>query len=168
MRRLLSRKRALVVLALALVLVVPASVPRKAGLPPLVPEAKAGTSCRTITVYGKEKSTLGLTQYKLKQRNYWCSDGRKVTYWNVQQSVTWTAPLWSVRRSEANGWWEHWNGVFHGRRVEYREKVMEACVTSIGGCLKTKHPWIQVGMRADLGFELGWNTRDLVITRVEI
>jgi hypothetical protein len=39
--------------------------------------------------------------------------------------------------------------------------------TSIGGCLKTKHPWIQVGMRADLGMT-HWNARDLELTRVEI
>lgn len=38
----------------------------------------------------------------------------------------------------------------------------------LGGCLKTKHPWILVGMRADLGMTLDWNTRDLKITRVEI
>jgi hypothetical protein len=44
----------------------------------------------------------------------------------------------------------------------------EGRFSCVGGCLKTKHPWILIGMRADLGMTLDWNTRDLTITRVEI
>jgi hypothetical protein len=43
-------------------------------------------NCRLITVYGQEMSSVGLVQYKLKQRNYWCSDGRHVTYYAVSMS----------------------------------------------------------------------------------
>jgi hypothetical protein len=45
---------------------------------------------------------------------------------------------------------------------------MEACVSNVGGCVKKKHPWIEVQMRANLQLLIGWNTRDLTITRVEI
>jgi len=45
---------------------------------------------------------------------------------------------------------------------------MEGCITNIGGCLRTKHPWIEMEMRANLTMTLNWNTKDLTITRVEI
>jgi hypothetical protein len=163
-----SWRRLAVVLALALLLVVPASIPRHAGLPPLVSEAHAA-NCRLVTIYGKEKSTVGVVQYRLKERVYWCASSGRVTYWSVAMVVTYTAPFWSVAGSDAYGYWVEWNGRFHGIRRAYRGKTMEGCVAGgIGGCLKTKHPWIEVGTRADLGMTLDWNTRDLIITRVEI
>jgi hypothetical protein len=58
--------------------------------------------------------------------------------------------------------------LWKGARYEWRQKTMEGCITNIGGCLKTNHPWIEVEMRANLAMTLNWNTKDLTITRVEI
>jgi hypothetical protein len=161
-------RRRFLILAVALALVVPAMLTGGEGLPDLVRPAHAADRCRLITIYGKERSSVGLVQYRVKERVYWCSDGRRVTYARVYLAVTYTAPFWSVKSSESNGHWQYWNGVWHGSRYEWRQKTMEGCITNIGGCLKTKHPWIEVEMRANLAMTLNWNTKDLTITRVEI
>ena len=74
--------------------------------------------------------------------------------------VTYTAPFWSVADSDRYGYWKTWNGAWKGARYEWRQKTMEGCITNIGGCLKTKHPWIEVEMRANLAMTLNWNTKD--------
>jgi hypothetical protein len=160
------RERLLIVAA-ALALVIPAALTGGEALPELVSPAQAA-NCRLITVYGQEKSSVGLVQYKIKQRNYWCSDGRHVSYYAVSMVVTYTAPFWSVADSDRYGYWKTWNGLWKGARYEWRQKTMEGCITNIGGCLKTKHPWIEVEMRANLAMTLNWNTKDLTITRIEI
>jgi hypothetical protein len=167
MLRLRSRKRVLVVVVVVLGLVGVAAIPRGGGLPPFVPNAHAA-SCRLITIYGREKSTVGLVQYKLKERAYWCASSGRVTYYAVSLAVTYTGPFWSVSSSETNSHWLAWNGKLHGSRYVWKQKTMEGCITNVGGCLKTKHPWIELELRANLAMTLNWNTRDLTITRVEI
>jgi hypothetical protein len=105
-------------------------------------------------------------QYKVKQRNYWCSDGRHVTYYAVSMVVTYAAPV--GRRQRPLRLLEDLERLWKGARYEWRQKTMEGCITNIGGCLKTNHPWIEVEMRANLAMTLNWNTKDLTITRVEI
>jgi hypothetical protein len=162
-----SWRRTLVVAVLALVLVVPASVPKHFSLPLGVEDAHAA-NCRLITIYGKEKSSVGLVQYKLKERVYWCARRGVVTYYAVSMIVTYTGPFWGTESSDNYGYWKSWNGRWKGARLEWRGKTMEACVSNVGGCVKKKHPWIEVQMRANLQLLIGWNTRDLTITRVEI
>jgi hypothetical protein len=38
----------------------------------------------------------------------------------------------------------------------------------VGGCLKTKHPWVELELRANLALTINWNAKDLMLTRVEI
>jgi hypothetical protein len=125
-------------------------------------------NCRLITVYGQEKSSVGLVQYKVNEPNYWCSDGRHVSYYAVSMVVTFTAPFCRSPTATATAYWKTWNGLRKGARYEWRQRTMEGCITNIGGCLRTKHPWIEVEMRANLAMTLNWNTKDLTITRVEI
>jgi hypothetical protein len=160
-------KRRLVVLCIVLLLVAGTAIPRGGGLPPFVPNAQAAT-CRLITIYFKETSTVGATQYKMKERVYWCASGGRVTYWQVSLAVTYSAPFWGVQSSESNSHWKTWNGRLRGSRYVWKMKTMEACVTNVGGCLKTKHPWIELELRANLALTINWNTRDLQLTRVEI
>jgi hypothetical protein len=160
-------RRRLLILAAVLALLVPAALTGSGDLPGLVKPALAA-NCRLITIYGKEESTLGATQYKLKERVYWCASSGKVTYWQVSLAVTYTGPFWSVQSSNSNSHWLAWHGRLHGSRYVWKQKTMEGCVANVGGCLKTKHPWIEVEMRANLALTINWNTKDLVITRVEI
>jgi len=104
----------------------------------------------------------------MKERVYWCGNGRRVTYWQVTLAVTYTAPFWGLVSSETESHWKTWNGRLRGSRYVWKMKTMGACVTNVGGCVKTKHPWIELELRANLALTINWNTRDLKLTRVEI